>query len=96
MENNQLFELDGVEALGSYLQIQPCSDNAPDLSQCSIQWYRVSSEGGKKELISGILFIICLFCLFCWGWGSQTCASRIWSLDAYSAAYTSPLLEADD
>ncbi|XP_024021217.1 stomatal closure-related actin-binding protein 1 [Morus notabilis] len=53
MENNQLFELDGVEALGSYLQIQPCPDNAPDLSQCSIQWYRVSSEGGKKELISG-------------------------------------------
>lgn len=56
MEDNQLFELDGVEALGSYLQIQPCSDNAPDLSECSIQWYRISSEGGKKELISGILF----------------------------------------
>lgn len=53
MKDNQLFELDGVEALGSYLQIQPCSDNAPDLSECSIQWYRVSSEGGKKELISG-------------------------------------------
>lgn len=56
MEDNQLFELDGVETLGSYLQIQPCSDNAPDLSECSIQWYRISSEGGKKELISGILF----------------------------------------
>lgn len=58
MEGNQLFELDGVEALGSYLQIQTCSDNAPDLSECSIQWYRVSSEGGKKELISGILFFL--------------------------------------
>lgn len=56
--NNQLYELDGTEALGSYLQIQPCSDNAADLSRCSIQWYRVSSEGGKKELISGILFYL--------------------------------------
>ena len=56
MDNNtQLYELDGTEALGSYLEIQTCSDNAPDLSKCSIQWYRVSSEGGKKELISGIL-----------------------------------------
>ncbi|KAK7837691.1 stomatal closure-related actin-binding protein 1 [Quercus suber] len=50
---SQSFELDGHEALGSYLRIQPCSDNAPELSKCSIQWYRVSSEGGKKELISG-------------------------------------------
>ena len=58
MENNyQLYELDGHEALGSYLEIQPCSDNAPELSKCSIQWYRVSSEGGKKELISGILVL---------------------------------------
>jgi hypothetical protein len=49
----QLFELDGTEALGSCLRINPCSDNAPDLSKCSIQWYRLSSDGGKKELISG-------------------------------------------
>lgn len=48
-----LYELEGTETLGSYLQIQPCSDNAPELSKCSIQWYRVSSEGAKKELISG-------------------------------------------
>nr|POE99760.1 stomatal closure-related actin-binding protein 1 [Quercus suber] len=33
---SQSFELDGHEALGSYLQIQPCSDNAPELSKCSI------------------------------------------------------------
>uniref|UniRef100_A0A2P2JDI1 Uncharacterized protein MANES_02G136000 n=1 Tax=Rhizophora mucronata TaxID=61149 RepID=A0A2P2JDI1_RHIMU len=50
---SQLYELDGSEALGSYLQIRPCSDNAPELSQCSIQWYRVTPEGGKKDLISG-------------------------------------------
>ncbi|KAL0370303.1 UNVERIFIED_CONTAM: Stomatal closure-related actin-binding protein 1 [Sesamum angustifolium] len=44
---------DGTEALGSYLRIYPCSDSAPDLSECTIQWYRSTSEGGKKELISG-------------------------------------------
>ena len=49
----QLYDLEGTEILGSYLQIQPCSDNAPEVSRCSIQWYRVSSDGAKKELISG-------------------------------------------
>ncbi|KAK7320475.1 hypothetical protein VNO77_29977 [Canavalia gladiata] len=48
-----LYELEGNEMLGSYLQIQPCSDDAPEISKCSIQWYRVSSDGAKKELISG-------------------------------------------
>ncbi|KAK2981114.1 hypothetical protein RJ640_016283 [Escallonia rubra] len=48
-----LYELDGFEALGSYLQIQPGSDRVPELSMCSIQWYRSTSEGGKMELISG-------------------------------------------
>lgn len=48
-----LYELDGAEALGSYFQIKPRSEISPDLSKCSIQWYRVSPEGGKKELISG-------------------------------------------
>ncbi|XWS73685.1 hypothetical protein CRYUN_Cryun02cG0150000 [Craigia yunnanensis] len=50
---SHLYELDGAETLGSYLRIKPCSDIAPELSKCSIQWYRISSEGGKKELISG-------------------------------------------
>ncbi|KVI08108.1 hypothetical protein Ccrd_013523 [Cynara cardunculus var. scolymus] len=48
-----LFELDGTSALGSYLQIQPCSDRAPELSECSIQWYRLTSEGGNRDIISG-------------------------------------------
>ncbi|KAE9606268.1 hypothetical protein Lal_00024739 [Lupinus albus] len=48
-----LYELEGTETLGSYLQIQPCSDNAPEVSKCSIQWYRVSPDEAKKELISG-------------------------------------------
>ncbi|GMI92327.1 stomatal closure-related actin binding protein 1 [Hibiscus trionum] len=50
---SHIYELDGAETLGSYLRIMPCSDFAPELSQCSIQWYRISSEGGKKELILG-------------------------------------------
>ncbi|KAL6966679.1 Stomatal closure-related actin-binding protein 1 [Sarracenia purpurea var. burkii] len=49
---NHSYELDGSEALGSYLRVQPCSDNAPDLLGSSIQWYRLT-EAGKKELISG-------------------------------------------
>ncbi|XP_011090182.1 stomatal closure-related actin-binding protein 1 isoform X1 [Sesamum indicum] len=48
-----LYEIDGMEALGSYLRIYPCSDSAPDLSECTIQWYRSTAEGGKRELISG-------------------------------------------
>jgi hypothetical protein len=58
----QLYELEGNETLGSYLQIQPCSDNAPDISKCSIQWCRVSSDGSKKELISGIDFCMMNTC----------------------------------
>ncbi|OMO53321.1 putative transcription factor [Corchorus capsularis] len=50
---SHVYELDGAETLGSYLRIKPCSDIAPELSKCSIQWYRISSEGGKKEPISG-------------------------------------------
>ncbi|TYI80304.1 hypothetical protein E1A91_D05G079200v1 [Gossypium mustelinum] len=55
MEKNisHIYELDGAETLGSYLRIKPCSDIAPELSECSIQWYRISSETSKKELISG-------------------------------------------
>ncbi|XVE79040.1 hypothetical protein DITRI_Ditri14bG0026000 [Diplodiscus trichospermus] len=50
---SHLYELDGAESLGSILRVKPCSGIAPELSKCSIQWYRISSEGGKKELISG-------------------------------------------
>ncbi|CAA2997316.1 stomatal closure-related actin-binding 1 [Olea europaea subsp. europaea] len=48
-----LYEIDGNEALGSYLVIYRCSDGAPEISECVIQWYRSTSEAGKKELISG-------------------------------------------
>lgn len=51
---SQLYELDGTEALGSCLHIQPCSLAATELSECTIQWYRLACEGGKQEPISGI------------------------------------------
>lgn len=52
-KNPLLYELDGPEALGSILRILPSSDNAPEISEFSVQWYRLSSDGGKKVLISG-------------------------------------------
>ncbi|CAI9106200.1 OLC1v1005293C7 [Oldenlandia corymbosa var. corymbosa] len=48
-----MYEVDGTEALGSYLRLRPCSENAPDLSECSLQWYRLTCDTGKKEPISG-------------------------------------------
>ncbi|KAK4407484.1 Stomatal closure-related actin-binding protein 1 [Sesamum angolense] len=48
-----LYDIDGTLALGSYLLIYPCSDSAPELSECAFQWYRSTAEGGKKEPISG-------------------------------------------
>ncbi|KAM4079850.1 stomatal closure-related actin-binding protein 3-like [Castanea sativa] len=49
----RLYILEGSENLGSYLQLKPCSEKAPQLPNCSIQWYRLSSEGSWKEVISG-------------------------------------------
>ncbi|KAL1291737.1 hypothetical protein AAHE18_20G221700 [Arachis hypogaea] len=49
----QLYKLGGSEVLGSYLRVQPCSDEVPQISKCSFQWYRLSSEGSWREVISG-------------------------------------------
>ncbi|XP_047307970.1 stomatal closure-related actin-binding protein 1-like [Impatiens glandulifera] len=52
----EFYELDGSECLGSYLTIRPCSDKAPSLSGCSIQWFRLAvDDASKKELISGAM-----------------------------------------
>ena len=51
---SRVYALHGSETLGSCLRLQPCSDNAPLLSKSSIQWYRVSSDGNQREIISGI------------------------------------------
>lgn len=48
-----LYELGGSETLGSILRVQPRSSEAVELSKCSIQWYRLSSESNRRELISG-------------------------------------------
>ncbi|XP_048430475.1 stomatal closure-related actin-binding protein 2 isoform X2 [Pyrus x bretschneideri] len=50
---SSLYLIDGSETLGAYLRIQPVSENAPQLSNCAIQWYRVSSDGSRNEAISG-------------------------------------------
>ncbi|KAI3865014.1 hypothetical protein MKX03_012168 [Papaver bracteatum] len=50
---SRLYDIDGTETLGSCLKITPCSDNSPDFSRSSVQWYRVSPEAGRKEAISG-------------------------------------------
>ncbi|XP_071720047.1 stomatal closure-related actin-binding protein 3-like isoform X1 [Rutidosis leptorrhynchoides] len=48
-----LYSLEGSGSLGSILRLQPCSEDAMELSKCSIQWYRLSSECSRRELISG-------------------------------------------
>ncbi|KAI9121085.1 hypothetical protein K1719_008118 [Acacia pycnantha] len=50
---SSLYKLGGSETLGSYLQVHPCSDEVPETSKCSFQWYRLSSEGSWREVISG-------------------------------------------
>uniref|UniRef100_A0A7C9AT94 Stomatal closure-related actin-binding protein coiled-coil domain-containing protein n=1 Tax=Opuntia streptacantha TaxID=393608 RepID=A0A7C9AT94_OPUST len=52
-ESFDLYEIEGQELLGSCLQVQKRCDEAPQLSECSIQWYRLSYDSDKKELISG-------------------------------------------
>ncbi|KMT14641.1 hypothetical protein BVRB_4g074090 [Beta vulgaris subsp. vulgaris] len=48
-----LYELDGQELLGAFLRAQKRSDKAAELSECLIQWYRVTSDSDKREPISG-------------------------------------------
>ncbi|KAK1397425.1 stomatal closure-related actin-binding protein 3-like [Heracleum sosnowskyi] len=48
-----MYELIGPETLGSIIRVQPRSAEALDISKCSVQWYRLSSESNRRELISG-------------------------------------------
>ncbi|XP_074310621.1 stomatal closure-related actin-binding protein 1-like isoform X2 [Silene latifolia] len=52
-ESTHLYEMIGQELLGSCLLVQKCLDEAVDLSECLIQWYRVASDTDKREPISG-------------------------------------------
>ncbi|CAI0374584.1 unnamed protein product [Linum tenue] len=55
VEENKLaiYRIEGSETLGSCLRLHPRINDAPLLSKCSIQWYRVSSEGSHNEVILG-------------------------------------------
>lgn len=64
-DKHRLYVFDGSETLGSQLRIKTCSDTAPPLSKCSIQWYRVSPDGSQKEIISGISFITIFYICGC-------------------------------
>lgn len=48
---SEFYELIGSETLGSIIRIQSCSNEAIDVSKCSIQWYRLSSECSRREPI---------------------------------------------
>ncbi|KAL4587342.1 hypothetical protein LXL04_000211 [Taraxacum kok-saghyz] len=48
-----LYSLGDCGNLGSILRLQPSSEEAMELSKCSIQWYRLSSQCSRRELISG-------------------------------------------
>ncbi|KAI3682309.1 hypothetical protein L1987_82205 [Smallanthus sonchifolius] len=50
--NLSLYALESSGSLGSILRLQPRSEEAMELSKCSIQWYRLSSECSRRELIS--------------------------------------------
>ncbi|WVZ66865.1 hypothetical protein U9M48_016028 [Paspalum notatum var. saurae] len=48
-----LYELKGLETLGSMLRIVVRGYASADFSNSSIQWFRMQPEGSKKEIISG-------------------------------------------
>ncbi|PHU00811.1 hypothetical protein BC332_30598 [Capsicum chinense] len=48
---SKFFELTGCEMLRSILRVHSCSAEAIDVSKCSIQWYRLSSECRRREPI---------------------------------------------
>lgn len=52
-DKSKFFRLEGAECLGSCLQLAVLDETTINLSQCSVQWHRISAEGDKVELISG-------------------------------------------
>lgn len=48
-----LYELKGLETLGSTLRIVVHECASVDFSNSSIQWFRIQPEGSKQEIISG-------------------------------------------
>lgn len=48
-----LFDLEGLQCLGSILRIVSQSSTTMDFSNISIQWFRVHPKESNKEIISG-------------------------------------------
>ncbi|KAL6841780.1 hypothetical protein ACP4OV_028292 [Aristida adscensionis] len=48
-----IFELEGLESLGSMLRIVVRNNASLDFSNSSIQWFRIQPNRSKKEIISG-------------------------------------------
>ncbi|KAK9079260.1 hypothetical protein SSX86_000930 [Deinandra increscens subsp. villosa] len=51
VEDNKLslYALEGSRSLGSVLRLQSCSEEAMELSKCSLQWYRLSSQCSRNK-----------------------------------------------
>ncbi|KAL6593782.1 hypothetical protein ACP70R_048683 [Stipagrostis hirtigluma subsp. patula] len=47
------FDLEGLQCLGSILRIVALNGTSMDLSNISIQWFRIHPKGSNKEIISG-------------------------------------------
>jgi len=66
------FDLEGLQCLGSVLRIVAISGTHMDLSNISIQWFRIHPKESSKEIISGgIMLCLCLSLIFTLNSGCQ-------------------------
>lgn len=49
----QPHKISGSETLGYILRVEACSDEAVEISKCSFQWFRLSSQCSRREPIVG-------------------------------------------
>lgn len=49
----QLYQITGHEHLGTTLSIGAVDEKLSDLSLCSVQWYRIATDGSSPDVISG-------------------------------------------
>jgi hypothetical protein len=54
------FDLEGLQCLGSMLRIVGLSGTHMDLSNISIQWFRMHPKESNKEIISGGI-VLCFY-----------------------------------
>ncbi|KAG6540082.1 hypothetical protein Mapa_018537 [Marchantia paleacea] len=51
----QLYQITGHEHLGTTLSIAAVDEKLSDLSLCSVQWYRIATDGSSTDVISGAI-----------------------------------------